>query len=315
MKCGEREMSIYLQRVIRFFDLRIAPFVAKFMGREPYVNWGDLVKEHLIMYPYFRIKNLFIKPKQKFLYTEEPYDNSRKIIRIDGHKVFWPIEMNSAVVIDGYRNTFREDEPDNYFRFYIPKPLDVVLDLGACEGFFALELLDKVKKIYCFEAIPALCESLSLTLSNGIRDGVVEIYNYALSNQIGDVDFFMLDSINASTMESIKTNNCGIIEKISVPGITLDAFIEMKNIHNISIIKMDIEGAEYSALEGAKGILEKHKPDLLVSAYHYPYDCERLSEFLKKMGYTISLSPLIYTDQNGQDRPHYRHALIHATHA
>jgi hypothetical protein len=78
------------------------------------------------------------------------------------------------------------------------------------------------------------------------------------------------------------------------------------------MIKMDVEGAEYSVLEGAREIIKEFKPDLLVSAYHYPYDYERLSKFIVDLGYDISRGPLVMTTQNGQRRPWYRYALIYA---
>ena len=40
--------------------------------------------------------------------------------------------------------------------------------------------------------------------------------------------------------------------------------------HDVSFISMDIEGAEVPAINGAKKIIEKLKPDLGVCVYHYP---------------------------------------------
>ena len=40
--------------------------------------------------------------------------------------------------------------------------------------------------------------------------------------------------------------------------------------HDVSFISMDIEGAEVPAINGAKKIIEKWKPDLGICVYHYP---------------------------------------------
>jgi hypothetical protein len=44
------------------------------------------------------------------------------------------------------------------------------------------------------------------------------------------------------------------------------------NLAKVDCIKMDIEGAERQALEGAFDTLRKHKPRLMLSAYHLPDD-------------------------------------------
>ena len=49
--------------------------------------------------------------------------------------------------------------------------------------------------------------------------------------------------------------------------ITLDEILQ--NV-NPTVIKMDIEGAEPEALEGAKNIIQQAKPILAISVYHYP---------------------------------------------
>jgi hypothetical protein len=64
------------------------------------------------------------------------------------------------------------------------------------------------------------------------------------------------------------TNKCkpGSIE---VPVISIDEYIRDKEINNISLIKMDIEGEEYNTLIGAKGTIEKFRPILAIE-YNRP---------------------------------------------
>ena len=50
--------------------------------------------------------------------------------------------------------------------------------------------------------------------------------------------------------------------------VTLDEDIE----ESISVIKMDIEGAEKAAINGAARHIKEDRPKLMISAYHKPED-------------------------------------------
>jgi FkbM family methyltransferase len=243
------------------------------------------------------------------------YNDSLKIINVADHKIYWPKSFPHDAVIDAYKSVL-DNNADNYFRFYFPSKDDIVFDLGACEGFFSLYLRNKINKVYVFEPFPELCDALSLTLAEDIQSGTAEVCNYAVANSVGFVDFFVDDKLDGSTFEISKVSDKflkKVLKKISVPAITLDKFVSDHKINQVSMIKMDVEGAEYSVLEGAREVMKEFKPDLLVSAYHYPYDYERLSRFIVNSGYDICRGPLALKTQNGQGRPWYRHALIYGT--
>ena len=56
----------------------------------------------------------------------------------------------------------------------------------------------------------------------------------------------------------------------SVPVVSLDEYFEGRPAP--TMIKLDIEGAEVDALNGARGVLGSATPVLAISAYHYPAD-------------------------------------------
>lgn len=51
----------------------------------------------------------------------------------------------------------------------------------------------------------------------------------------------------------------------------------------VTFLKMDIEGAEMSALRGAQETIRTHKPTLAISIYHKPEDLVNIPEFLKSI--------------------------------
>ena len=44
------------------------------------------------------------------------------------------------------------------------------------------------------------------------------------------------------------------------------------NGESVDIIKLDVEGAEIDAINGAEGTIRTYKPDLQISLYHRPED-------------------------------------------
>ena len=73
--------------------------------------------------------------------------------------------------------------------------------------------------------------------------------------------------------ESLKFSYNGTASRINprdgemVECIDIDSVID-----NVTFIKMDVEGAEYKALEGAEKVIKECKPKLAISVYHKPVD-------------------------------------------
>jgi hypothetical protein len=79
---------------------------------------------------------------------------------------------------------------------------------------------------------------------------------------------------------------------LKIPSTTLDSYIKMKKITHIDMMKIDVEGAEYKVLKGARDLLEKGKIGLLLLEISdktklYGYDFPELASFLSKYQYSI----------------------------
>ena len=69
--------------------------------------------------------------------------------------------------------------------------------------------------------------------------------------------------------------------KDGVKTLTIDDLVDLKDIPRVNFIKMDIEGAELQALQGAINTLKKYRPKLAISIYHRaPTDYFEIPEFL-----------------------------------
>jgi len=142
----------------------------------------------------------------------------------------------------------------NHFNRY-PCEEDVVADIGAAEGIFGLEVVDKAKKVYLFETDDDWIVPLNKTFKEW-KNKVVIIEKYVSDSNI---------------------DNC----------ISLDEFFKDKE---ISFIKADIEGAEENMLKGAEQILETKIKKALICTYHRPRDEEELKKIMEKHDYRISFN-------------------------
>lgn len=131
----------------------------------------------------------------------------------------------------------------------------IIVDIGAHIGYFTrlfASLTCKTGAVYAFEADP---ENFSLLAKNTRHFKNIKLCPQAVSAKSGSINFYHSED---------KTGCHSVIpadfrqKKITVPAITLDDFIQEKNINKIDLIKMDIEGGELAALEGMRVTVYKN---------------------------------------------------------
>ena len=113
-------------------------------------------------------------------------------------------------------------------------------------------------EIHCFEPNISLIKDLRKYSKSNIF-----INNLAISNKIGEKNFFIHDITEKSSFYKYKH----IKEKkeIKIETTTLDEYCKIKNISKINFLKIDTEGAEPEVLEGAKNQIKNDKVDCVVS--------------------------------------------------
>jgi len=125
------------------------------------------------------------------------------------------------------------------------------------------------RKVIAFEADPAVMPGLQAFV-NGIGTRVV-LHNAAVGAHNGVVQFSG-DGIGGGCI----TASSGI----EVPCVRLDDAVARER---VSFIKMDIEGAELQALEGAHGVIWRDRPVLAICGYHKPDHLWRVLASLKNL--------------------------------
>jgi hypothetical protein len=167
------------------------------------------------------------------------------------------------------------------------KPEHVIIDAGANIGFHTVQFARLGKMVYAFEPQSLIFNLLSANIL--INDLSPNVKQYRLG--LYDVDTELnMEPIEKYTEKNGMLNYGGIgVTKESVDTECIDLInwdIHFSNVKHVDCIKMDIQGAELSALKGMKKILTKCKPWMMLENYDHDGD-KPVIEYLTEIGYTI----------------------------
>jgi len=145
---------------------------------------------------------------------------------------------------------------------------EVLVDCGAFDGDSIRMFLDRTsgafRRIYAFEPDPqnrAVLESYLSTLPHGARERIA-VFPFGVGDFNGTVSF-----------EGSGTAGSRILSAGGSDVIECRRLDDMLGGLPVTIVKMDIEGAEPGALRGATDTIRRTRPILAVCAYH---KCEHL---------------------------------------
>lgn len=171
------------------------------------------------------------------------------------------------------------------------RPGDVIVEVGANIGYYVLLECSMIRgngKVIAIEPDP---RSRKLLKMNVFRNGYakdVEFVPFAIGPRRGTVKILMNNAFNASCVISPWLRKAGGGEEKSVKMVTLDELLldEPK----IDVIRMDIEGYEFAAIDGMISTLAKFRPRLLVIELHPIPNYHLMLSFFEKLsmlGYEI----------------------------
>ncbi len=160
------------------------------------------------------------------------------------------------------------------------QPGDVVLDCGAHVGVFTRKALRAgARKVIAIEPAPASIECLRRNVALEPRgDGVV-----AYPKGVWNIDDFLVMPDGGTLSGSFLRAGEPATGTIKLPLTTIDKMSAELALDRVDFIKMDIEGAEGPALEGAREVLRKYRPRLAISGYHHREDGENLPAIVSRL--------------------------------
>jgi FkbM family methyltransferase len=153
---------------------------------------------------------------------------------------------------EGVGHSVTDDLP----RIVGAKP-EAIFDVGANKGgtYSMFRSLFPQAPIYAFEPDPRVHAKLK---DKAKGDPLAHLQQLAVSDRNEELEFHVT---TASEMNSLLAPHQGsdeattVLEKIKVQSVTLDDFTAKNGIARIDLLKMDIQGAEIRALDGASGLL------------------------------------------------------------
>ena len=153
-------------------------------------------------------------------------------------------------------------------KLLIEKENPVIFDVGACHGSSIEDFRTIYPSSYIYSFEPFHDSFIGLKkLATGKEN--VEIFEVALSDLKGEMKFYSNASCATNSLFKAVETNSFIDEHTIAVGegyvncITMDEFCETKNILEIDILKIDVQGAELKVLKGAKNLLAKKQIKLI----------------------------------------------------
>jgi FkbM family methyltransferase len=171
-------------------------------------------------------------------------------------------------------------------------PGDIIMDVGANIGAFTLPLAyatGPAGYVHAFEPNPRVRERLRQNVAlNNLRNVVVSAS--ALGAAPGETTLYAPRHANQG--QGSLSPRDGLDEEVRCTIDTIDHYVRDHSLPRLDLIKIDIEGAELLALQGAAETLRKHRPCIYLEVSpdylaRFGHSARELGEFLRGIGYEL----------------------------
>lgn len=190
-------------------------------------------------------------------------------------------------------------------RLFRSRMIDTLVDIGANRGQFALAMRDLGfgGTIHSFEPVPEVFATLKATAA---RDQGWQVHPLALAAAPGRATFHVGRYDQTSSLKPLAPGESDahevlkVARQIEVEVDTLDAFVKTSGIDpRTSLLKIDVQGAEFDVLDGAAGTLPLTRAVICETAFEKSYvgeaDFGALVERLLALGFRLNgIAPVYF---------------------
>lgn len=242
---------------------------------------------------------LLSKVSRKLVLLSDIYKPFIRTIFYKGIKLYYSkgttiVEGNSANPVR-FGGTYEPLETSTIVNALKKSSDPIFVDIGANIGLMAINVLHDVPhaKVFAFE--PGLHQHnlFEKTIeTNSLKERIV-LSQRAIGAETGIASFSVHADKHSSGDGFLDTGRAGHSNVRSVSVVTLDNWWKSQNYPVITVIKMDIEGAELWALEGGYDLMSSCKPIIIFEIHPlnlqpYPYSASDILAYLKKRGYHLN---------------------------
>ena len=164
----------------------------------------------------------------------------------------------------------RSRDPFLVTRRLVQAASPMIFDVGAHVGETAARYraLFPEASIHCFEPFPESFDRLSAAVRGDAR---TTAHRVAVADSTGTAKLrvnraSVTNSLLASDGRAAQYWGAGLLEtetEVTVDTLTLDDFCRRHGIDRVDVLKIDVQGAEYAVLAGARTLLDRNAVDLL----------------------------------------------------
>lgn len=182
-------------------------------------------------------------------------------------------------------------------KYKINKRDAVIFDVGSNFGFLSLvwsKTIATQGKVYSFEPHPDVFHSFEKSIEKNKLNSIISGFRYVVGGSNTEVLLALYDTSSGI----LKNPNLPVKQEIKTSMITLDSFVDQNDIKRLDLIKIDVDGPELEILKGARNILKKLKPVLIVETN----ENSEILDFLLQNNYLI-LDMDLKSYQEGEELP------------
>lgn len=222
------------------------------------------------------------RPIQRLLHyaLRLPY---AKRLHLSGLKFFadWYVKRSGFPILAGGGAVIAIDNPGEYIQrriltdgVYEPeiaralsvvlRPGDVFFDVGANIGLHSIIAASCGAEVHAFEPAPHLLKKIEHNVRLNRLEGGIRIVPLAASNRAGAATLYLAERQDDGSHSLLQGVPGQTITGVPITTTTLDSYVAETSVAPPALVKIDVEGAEALALDGAQNLLASPQPPIFI---------------------------------------------------